>query len=25
VLLAYLVLIGIACYLFFPNIATLPK
>jgi lactate permease len=25
VLLAYLVLIGIACYLFFPNIAALPK
>ena len=25
VLLAYLVLIGIACYLFFPNIASLPK
>jgi len=25
VLLVYLVLIGIACYLFFPNIADLPK
>jgi lactate permease len=25
VLLAYLVLIGVACYLFFPNIAALPK
>ncbi|HXX52742.1 MAG TPA: L-lactate permease [Xanthobacteraceae bacterium] len=25
VLLAYLVLIGVACYLFFPNIANLPK
>jgi lactate permease len=25
VLLAYLVVIGVACYLFFPNIAVLPK
>ena len=25
VLLVYLVLIGVACYLFFPNIAALPK